>query len=205
MTGGYDAGYQACPCFWGREPGSLVKHLVALVGRVTNKLVLDAGCGEGKNAMYLGTRGAYVRAIDISAFAIENARKAWEETKNISWEIADIRKITLPGSEYDIVVAYGLLHCLSSADEIRLVVNKLQNATKVGGYNIVCAFNNRAQDLTAHPEFTPCLIGHQFYLDLYAGWEIIETSDADLTETHPHNNIEHTHSMTRLLTRKPPC
>lgn len=205
MTGGYDAGYKACPCFWGREPGSLVLHLQSLVGNMAGKLVLDAGCGEGKNAAYLAEQGGHVRALDISEYAISNARRAWESSENILWEVADIRNVYLPESEYHVVIAYGLLHCLRSVDEIKAVVAKLQAATKAHGYNIICTFNDRYQDLTAHPEFTPCLARHEFYLDLYTGWEFIEASDSDLTEIHPHNKIQHTHSMTRLLTRKLLC
>jgi tellurite methyltransferase len=202
MNGGYDSGYSACSCFWGRTPGSLVMRLVNLVGDVSNKSVLDVGCGEGKNAFYLSSIGATVRALDISELAITNARRAWKITKNIKWEVADIRKLHLSDNIYDIVIAYGLLHCLSDPGQIEAVVKKLQKATKNHGYNILCAFNDRSQDLAAHPEFTPCLVNHRFYLALYSGWEVIEASDTDLTEIHPHNNIEHTHSMTRILAQK---
>ena len=54
--GGYDDGYRNCPCFWGTEPGSLRKSCCAIhvvsVSRASP--MLDAGCGEGKNAAFLG-------------------------------------------------------------------------------------------------------------------------------------------------------
>ena len=31
---------------------------------------------------------------------------------------------------------------------------------------------------------------------------MLEVSDTDLVETHPHNQVRHTHSMTRLIARK---
>ncbi len=48
MSGGYDDGYRECPCFWGDEPGSLVRVLCDHIGPVRGFAVLDAGCGEGK-------------------------------------------------------------------------------------------------------------------------------------------------------------
>jgi len=202
MDGGYDNGYKACPCFWGREPGSLIKLLSQHLSSFQGIFVLDVGCGEGKNSFYLASKGALVDALDVSEFAIKNARINWPASENINWQIADVRDMTLLDFHYDLAIAYGLLHCLSDTDQIMKTINKLKGATKVGGYNIVCAFNNRSQDLRAHPDFSPCLVGHDFYASFYADWELLECSDSDLTESHPHNMITHTHSMTRILARK---
>lgn len=202
MDGGYDVGYRTCPCFWGEEPGSLVKQLELLLGSIDGLSVLDAGCGEGKNAVYLAAKGARVDAFDISELALANARSAWPHTKQITWNIGDVRNSKFPKAQYDIVIAYGLLHCLESFDEIQSAIIKFQEATKVGGYNIVCAFNDRFQDLSAHPGFVPCLLRHNSYVDFYSNWKIIVESDSDLIESHPHNNIRHKHSMTRLITQR---
>ena len=78
-SGGYDDGYRACGCFWGLQPGSLVVRLVQHVHTPADLAVLDAGCGEGKNAIHLARLGAKVRGIDVCPLAIENARKAWPD------------------------------------------------------------------------------------------------------------------------------
>ena len=100
------------------------------------------------------------------------------------------------------VIAYGLLHCLPSAAEVHDLITRLQNATRQSGYNVICAFNDRHQELHAHPGFSPSLLSHADYLARYASWKMLKESDSDLTERHPHNNLEHTHSMTRILARK---
>lgn len=201
-NGGYDQGYQACPCFWGREPGSLVHRLERDVGDFAGWRVLDAGCGEGKNAAYLACLGAQVRALDVSQHAITNAQAAWPECSGITWEVGDIRTTFVIPAYYDLVIAYGLLHCLADKTQIVDVITTLQNGTKIGGYYILCAFNRRHQELEAHPDFHPCLEDHGFYINLFNDWHILEASDSDLTETHPHNGITHTHSMTRILARR---
>jgi cyclopropane fatty-acyl-phospholipid synthase-like methyltransferase len=204
MDGGYDSGYLACPCFWGREPGSLVRKFVERLGSVRGLEILDAGCGEGKNAIFLASHGALVRAVEMSQPALDNARAAWGADGAIRWELGDARTIALPADTYDVVIAYGLLHCLASAGQISTVIERLQAATKGGGVHVICAFNGRRQEFAdAHPGFHPCTPDHQHYLDAYRGWEMLEVSDTDLVETHPHNNVRHTHSMTRLIARKP--
>lgn len=202
MQGGYDDGYEACPCFWGKEPSSMVKRINQYLQPIAGLTVFDAGCGEGKNAAYFASQGAFVHAVDISELAIENARRAWPELKNVIWQVSDIRTLEIGEQINDVVVAYGLLHCLQGQGEVIEVLDKLQRSTKVGGLNVVCVFNRRFQDLAAHPGFQPFLGSHDFYRDVYSTWNVLEISDSDLIEKHPHNNIEHTHSMTRLIARK---
>lgn len=180
--------------------GSLISKFVN-ENSVAGMSVLDAGCGEGKNAAALAKLGAKVIATDCSEAALKNAQSAFADAR-VCWVRSDIRTFNSKTGSFDMVVAYGLLHCMKSDDEILSVVRRLQELTAPGGWNVICAFNDREQDLSAHPGFDPCLIAHSSYLRLYEGWEIAFSSDEDLYETHPHNNIPHVHSMTRLIARK---
>jgi SAM-dependent methyltransferase len=199
--GGYDEGYRACSCFWGTRPGSFVLKAAKVYGTLNGACALDVGCGEGKNAVFLADLGAHVTAIDISDAALANALRLWPENHRITWTRADVRSLDM-SRPFDLVVAYGLLHCLRSEAEVAVVVSTLQALTRKGGLNVVCAFNDRSQDLRAHPGFSPCLLPHSAYVNFYRSWEIIAEADADLVETHPHNGIEHSHSLTRILARK---
>lgn len=198
-SGGYDDGYQSSPCFWGTEPASLVKSFLQS-NQVQNKTVLDAGCGEGKNSAALSKAGAKVVAIDCSPLAIKNAKRQWPNDK-IEWLVADISTEQFE-TNFDIVVCYGLFHCLEDYKEISGLVRTLKSITSPGGYHIVCAFNSADQDLTAHPGFSPCLIEHEDYLQFYDDWTIKTESSSILYETHPHNNIPHHHSLSRIVARK---
>ena len=202
--GGYDAGYEACPCFWGSSPGSLVARLAEIIPSFEGLKILDAGCGEGKNAFFLAGQGATVEAYDISTLAIQHAEdfKRGRQVKNVSFHAEDIRNTHLHTATFDVVIAYGLMHCLQNQGEIRSLNKSLQDSTKEGGYLVLCAFNDRFQDLSAHPGFNPTLLTHAAYLGMFRGWELVEASDKDLHETHPHNNIPHSHSMTRIIARK---
>lgn len=203
MAGGYDDGYRHCSCFWGTTPGRLVVQLEHILGSFDGLTVLDAGCGDGKNAAYCARRGANVTAFDLSEYAIANARRTWHEVSNVSFHVGDVLTDESLAHEYDVVIAYGLIHCLESEDQIRRVVERLKAITRLKGWNVVCSFNNRFQQLEAHPGFEPTLMSHSQICELYHTWSLAHCSDSDLTEVHPHNGIVHTHSMTRILARKP--
>lgn len=202
MAGGYESGYETCPCFWGKEPGTFVRYLVENVTSVEGLAVLDAGCGEGKNAVYLAQKGARVLAVDVSASAVRNGKYAFGDVANLQWEIGDVRAREWGIEAFDIVVSYGLLHCLRSLREVEDIVASFKSATRIDGYHVICCFNDRLQDLAAHPDLEPVWLRHDWITGLYAGWQILKATDSDLIETHPNNGILHTHSLTRILAKR---
>lgn len=204
FDGGYDEGYSQVSNFWGTHPASLVVQCAALLKNITpgkEICCLDLGCGTGKNAIYLSRQGFKVDAVDASFFAIKEARML---CRDVHWTVGDIRKFSSKEKTYDAVVMTGSLHCLADADEILQVVRNAQEATSRHGYHVLSAFNAGEQDFSGHARsFSPALLAHQDYLDLYNGWNIIENSDLVQEDVHPHNKIPHKHSITRILAQKP--
>lgn len=200
----YDEGYESCCCFWGNAPGSLVLQFQDLTGiSLDGKKILDIGAGEGKNAFFCANSGAMVDAVEISIKALNNKENFLEKSPRVSWYNEDARQFEIKSETYDIVISYGLYHCFPQTSDVIALVNKAKNGTNIDGYNVICCFNDRRQEMaSAHPGFIPTLLSHHTYLNLYQDWEILYETDCDLTETHPHNKIEHTHSMTRMLARK---
>lgn len=201
--GGYDEGYARCDQFWGIEPGSLVQRWLNRDHPAPLR-VLDAGCGDGKNALWLAARGAQVVGFDVSQLAVERAT-ARDRASRVSWLVADAAALPfVDAPQFDVVILYGLLHCLENEESIKAVLNVLQCLTKPDGLHLTVAFNARDQDLTrAHPGFRPTLLEHQAYISAYGSWQILEATDTLLHETHPHNDVPHHHSMTRIVARKP--
>jgi cyclopropane fatty-acyl-phospholipid synthase-like methyltransferase len=202
FDGGYDSGYRGASCFWGIAPGSIVKRLLSERPPSSFPRVLDLGCGEGKNSVPFAEAGCRVDAVDCSPHALYNGKKAFRG-KSITWIEADALRYEIHVGDYDLIIAYGLFHCLRSQSTIKLLAQRMIAGTRPGGFNIVCTFNDRSHDLRAHPGFQPTLLAHEWYVALYQEWEIVDVSDADLHETHPHNGIQHHHSLTRILARRP--
>jgi tellurite methyltransferase len=164
--------------------------------------VLDLGCGEGKNAYALADAGAEVTAVDCSAAALANGKEKLAHNR-ITWVQANAYDFLQDAHEFDVVVMYGLLHCLPSAEEIRSVVQASLGHTRHGGYHIVVTFDDGPHDLTAHPGFRPTLLPHEWFVRLYDRQEIVVSRRDRIEEVHPHNNIPHFHSLTRLIVRRP--
>jgi hypothetical protein len=66
--------------------------------------ILDVGCGEGADAIWLAERGWEVTAVDISTLAIERARAAGADVGvTVDWQCADVLTTPPPPARYDVV------------------------------------------------------------------------------------------------------
>ncbi len=201
MGNGYDEGYLKCQCFWGRAPGSLVRQYLSQSPSVEGFRILDLGCGEGKNALAFAKAGAEITAVDSSEAALNNGQREMAHD-SIKWVNCDAETYLKSCDTFDIVIMYGLLHCLASTKQISALVDRALRKTRKGGYHFVVTFNDGPQDFRAHPGFFPTLAPHSYYLNLYRHQRILFEEDDLIQETHPHNAIPHHHSLTRLIVRK---
>lgn len=91
-----------------RRPPSA--HLAAEVADLRPGRALDAGCGHGSDALWLGARGWRVTGVDFAATALEHARSAAaamgpDIAGRIDWLEADLRTWTPRRDDYDLVVS----------------------------------------------------------------------------------------------------
>jgi SAM-dependent methyltransferase len=73
---------------------------------------LDIGCGDGRIAAYLASRGMESLGVDFAAPAIERARERFGESPMLRFEVKDICQGTPGPLPFDAVVDRGCFHGL---------------------------------------------------------------------------------------------
>jgi 2-polyprenyl-3-methyl-5-hydroxy-6-metoxy-1,4-benzoquinol methylase len=123
------------------DPMGILPHLLALLGDVAGRAVLDAGCGEGYLTRILAARGAKVTGIDLSPRLIElaRARQAGDPAGAIAYRVADL-SAPLPdlAGRFDAVASYMVLN---DVEDYRGFAATLGAALKPGG-RAAFALNN---------------------------------------------------------------
>lgn len=100
----WDERYRAAPQMWSGEPNAT---LVAEVGDLRPGTVLDVGCGEGADAIWLATRGWQVTAIDVSDIALQRARSAAGLSHvDVTWMHLGLLDVPRPSDGFDLVCAH---------------------------------------------------------------------------------------------------
>lgn len=127
----YRALHRAGKLHWSTEPNAL---LVREAGELEPGLALDAGCGEGRQAIWLAKNGWKVDAIDYSDVAVEKARVlAMREEVVVNWQVGDLAEVPVTSRGYDLVLAV-FLH--TASEERSLWLPKLIAAVRSGGHFI---------------------------------------------------------------------
>ena len=62
----YEKWYEGEEYYWGLEPGDFLFELIKLCPPAENTKVLDIGCGEGKDAVFMAEKGYDVTAFDLT-------------------------------------------------------------------------------------------------------------------------------------------
>ncbi len=140
----WDARYREHELVWGAPPNEIVVELATSLpaGRA-----VDLGCGEGRNALWLATRGWMVEGIDFSQVALDKARRIAADApaavaERLTWTRADLTTAPL-GAGLDLVLI-SYIH-LPSTERPRLL-RRAQDALGAGGALLILGHHSRNID-----------------------------------------------------------
>ena len=155
----WDERYSSADRLWSGQPNP---QLVAQVSDLPPGDALDAGCGEGADAIWLASRGWTVTGVDVSAVALDRAaahaaaegvagRIGWQREDLLTWD---------PGPErFDLVTAQ-FMHLPSP--ELESLHGRLAAAVRPGGTLLIVAH---------HPDDLHVNVGRTGHLALFPSAE----------------------------------
>lgn len=157
--------------------------------------VLEIGCGNGRNAIYLAQKGCTVTAVDISQRAIDWAKEQAEvNSVKIQFVCENIFNLNLELQEFDYIYDSGCFHHLSPHRRVSYIqfINKY---LKNNGYFSISAFKENGKYGGSS------LSDKQYYMDrtLYGGLgyskEKLQILFSEFQEIEirdmQHNNLNH--------------
>jgi cyclopropane fatty-acyl-phospholipid synthase-like methyltransferase len=163
--------------------------------------ILDVGCGEGKNDIFLAEKGfTDIDAFDLSEAGIGKLKRlaALKDLKVNAW-VQDLTQFEFRRS-YGVVMTHGTLHFVAKAEWKRFLEDAKAH-TLVGGYHIIQIFTNK---LPATPDIAPFVKGladEGELASLYADWELIQDRSYVFEDEHP-DVPKHYHASNKIVARK---
>ena len=117
-----------------------VDHVVAQLGLAPGDRILDVGCGTGRHARELATRGYRVHGVDISERFIEIASEG--APAGATFERLDARSLAFV-DEFDAVICLcqGAFGMMTADGEDEAVVAGMSRSLRSGGRLALSAFN----------------------------------------------------------------
>ena len=160
-------------------------------------LILDVGCGEGRNSIFLAEQGHIVEGFDLSEAGIEKAKSiSASKELEIGFFVCDIKYFVFE-KEYDAILSHGVLHLPEKAVRDKFILDA-QKHTKTGGYNIIGVFTNRLPATPDNAPFTKSLFDVGELPTKYKSWKMLSHDENTLTDSHP-GGVSHEHAYERII------
>jgi 2-polyprenyl-3-methyl-5-hydroxy-6-metoxy-1,4-benzoquinol methylase len=116
--------------------------LIEQLAPTTSAAIIDVGGGESTLVDDLLARGyENVTVLDISQAAINASRKRLgSASERISWRVADITRVELDASAYDVWHDRAVFHFLTEESDRLAYVRQVARAVRRGGHVILSTF-----------------------------------------------------------------
>lgn len=193
----YEERYKDTEYYWGVKPSFMCLEVLRILPPDRPLKVLDAGCGEGKDAVFFAKNGYKVSAFDITQSGIDKAKSlAKRHGVCIDFFRADILDYRLE-KEFDVIFCSGVLHYLPR--ELRgEVLGNWKRHTSEGGVNALNVFVEKPfipdppdHENTAHNWHSGELFG------LYHDWRF-ERCEEVIFDCNS-SGVPHKHCMDTLI------
>jgi len=110
----------------------LLKHRIRSTDRV-----LDAGCGSGRNLLYLMRMGCRVSAVDTNPAAIAGVRELAAECRTglpaENFRVEAVERLSFTDAAFDVVLSSAVLHFARDASHFDEMVRQMWRVLRPGG------------------------------------------------------------------------
>jgi tellurite methyltransferase len=164
----WDKKYDTETYLFGRNPIPFLKDHLDLLPKGA---ALDLAMGEGRNGVFLATKGLQVTGVDISEAGFKKARAlAAEKGVKLTTMVADLEQYTIPPNTYDVIVCTYFLQ--------RDLFPKIAAALKPGGVAVIETYT--VDNLQYRPTFNKSfLLERNELLTLLPGLRVLRYQEVD--------------------------
>lgn len=102
------------------------------------RVILDAGCGTGRNLHYFLQNGVQVFGVDQNPEAIAQLRSFAGAFKQVipekNFQVAAVEKLPFEKETFDLVISSAVLHFAADQNHFEAMLNSMWAVLKPGGY-----------------------------------------------------------------------
>lgn len=181
------------------EPNTTVKEFEHLVDKQAN--ILEAGCGEGQNVLYLAKQGyCNIDAFDISEAGISKLKKLCEiNSVNVNAFVQDLTAYSFD-KKYDLIMSFATL-CFVEKNSWKQFIRNAKESTNIGGIHIMHIFTDTVPASADIAPFAAGLAHDGEIKEMYRDWEILQYQSYTFEDEHP-NVPKHLHSVNKIVVRR---
>ena len=165
--------------------------------------VLDLGCGQGSDLLFLAQNNFKVVGVDNSEVAIKQiVDKATElNLDNVKAEKADVREYIIEKDFFDVISCQNVLNFVSKEEAMK-VIESIKGTIKTGGYILIQVFTTEDPSISTENKFSS-YFEPQELLHMFDGFRLYYyLENTILDQGHPGSESPHKHGVARIIVKK---
>jgi SAM-dependent methyltransferase len=162
------------------SPNDVLVRYAAALRAAGGAVVIDIGCGAGRNAIPLALQGWDVLGTDLSWPMLEAGReRASRESpaQRVWFTHAPMEALPAADNTADLVVAHGIWNLAESASQFRAAVREAARVAKTGAGLFVFTFSRHTLPASAAP-----VTGETFVFTQFSGRRQVFLTEEELNE-----------------------
>ena len=181
------------------EPNGTVKEFEGWLQKDAH--ILEVGCGEGQNCIYLAKRGfRNIDAFDLSENGIAKLKRLCAQSgAELNAFVADLTTFSFE-KRYDLIMSFGTLHFVKR-EEWKGFLARAKEHTREGGIHIMQIFTDAVSASSDIAPFAVGLARDGEIKEAYKDWEIVQFKSYVFEDEHP-NVPKHLHASNKIVARK---
>ena len=196
----YEKWYEGDEYYWGLEPGDFLFELIKLCPPTENTKVLDIGCGEGQDAVFMAEKGYDVTAFDLTENGIRKTiALAHKRGVKVNAYVDDINTFETD-EQFDIIFSTGTVQYIFDENK-ESFFKKLEKITKPNGIVFINVFVEKSfLDLPPDWDKEEKMWKSGELFTYFSDWKF-EKIDEVIFEDNS-GGIPHYHCMDTIICRK---
>lgn len=181
------------------KPNATLCEFEHLLGKDAE--ILEAGCGEGQNVLYLAEQGyTNIDAFDLSENGIAKVkRRCAARNLRLNACVVDLTAYAFE-KQYDLVMCFGTLHFVPKEKWKRFIAQAKAN-TRIGGIHIMQVFTDVVPITEDLAPFAVGLAKDGELREQYEDWEILQFLSYVFDDQHDHLP-KHQHAANKIVARR---
>lgn len=165
-------------------------------------LILDAGCGEGRNLKWFYVNGFTISGVDTDAVRLENAKLMYPKSAS-NFKAGNLDALPYGESEFNHILCSAVLHFAQSETHFFKMFSELTRVLKLNGTLFIRIASNIGLDgHTPYLKETQTNREGTFFITRDIIQNLLGNYPLELLDSIKTTNVEDKRAMTTLVFRK---